>query len=153
MTAKTTKATELPPNVKEFNEITAVIFSHLYQSFPVARDLSQAEIGRALGVPDATTALPSGQSFHLVFISTLGLLLHEGFVHHYGNLNHERCVLTTKAMAIMNVTPPRLRQPFATELDEAIRGRASDASRRKLAELMGNFFGSFTGSIWRSMGG
>jgi hypothetical protein len=149
---KKAKNTELPPNVKEFNEITAVIFSMLYRSFPVARDLDQAEIAAVLGVAPLAN-LPSGRSFHYVFIGTLGLLLHENFVHRYGNLHHERCVLSTKAMIAMNVTPPQLTQSFAEELSEATGNGSSDASKRKMAELMGNFFGSFDGSIWKSMGG
>ena len=136
----------------EFNEITAVIFSQLYGSFSVERDLDPAAIANVLGVSTSTN-LPSGRSFNIVFISTLGRLIHEGFVHSYGHLHKERCVLTTKAMAVMNVVPPKLKQPFAAELTEATKNGSSDANKKKMAELMGSFFGSFTGSIWKSMGG
>ena len=40
------KPAELPPNIKEFNEITAVIFSKLYESFPLDRKLDPAEIAQ-----------------------------------------------------------------------------------------------------------
>ena len=145
-------AAELPANIKEFSEITAVIFSRLYGSFPVDRNLDPAEIAKVLGIPDINANLPSGRSFNAVLIHTLALLIREGFVHSYGNLQRERCVLATKAMAAMNVVPPNLKQPFASEINNAIQN-SSEASKRRLAELMGSFFGSFAGSIWKSMGG
>ena len=145
-------APELRANIKEFNEITAVIFSQLYESFPVERDLDPAAIARVLGFSTSEN-LPSGRPYNTVFIHSLALLIREGFIYSYANLNRERCVLTTKAMAVMNVVPPKLKQPFAAELTEAMRNGSSDANKRKMAELMGNFFGSFTGSIWKSIGG
>ena len=141
-----------PPNIKEFNEITAVIFSQLYGAFPVERDLDPAGIARVLGA-STSTDLPSGRSFNTVFIHTLGLLIREGFVHSYGHLHRERCVLATKAMAVMNGVPPQLKRPFAAELTEATKNGSSDANKRKMVELMGNFFGSFTGSVLKTMGG
>ena len=35
------------------------------------------------------------------------------------------CVLTTKARAVMNVVPPKLKQPFAAELMEATKNGSS----------------------------
>jgi hypothetical protein len=145
---KKASSPELPPNIKEFNEITAVMFSKLYESFPIDRRLDPDEIAAALGLSDRLANLPSGRSFNSVWISTLGLLTREGFVHSYAAVQHERCVLASKAMAIMNVVPPELKQPFASELAEATR----DANKIKMAELIGSFLGSFTGSAWKSMG-
>jgi hypothetical protein len=144
-----TRIADIAANIKEFSEITAVIFSQLYESFPVGRNLEPVGIAKALGISDINANLPSGRSFNLVLINTLSLLIHEGFVHSYGNLQRERCVLATKAMAIMNAVPPKLKQPFVSELSDAMQ---SEASRRRLAELIGGFFGSFAGSIWKSMG-
>jgi hypothetical protein len=141
-------AAELPANIKEFSEITAVIFSQLYESFPVDRNLDPTEIARTLGISDINANLPSGRSFNVVLIHTLALLIREGFVHSYGNLQRERCVLATKAMSVMNVVLPQLKQPFATELNQAIQGSKDEG---RLAALMGDFFGSFTGSLWKSM--
>jgi NAD(P)-dependent dehydrogenase (short-subunit alcohol dehydrogenase family) len=141
-------ATELPPNIKEFSEITAVIFSLLYESFPVDRNLDPIEIAKALKISDINANLPSGRSFNVVLIHTLGLLIREGFVHSYGNIQRERCVLATKATAVMNVVPPQLKRPFATELNQAIQNSKDEG---RLAALMGDFFGSFAGSFWKSM--
>jgi hypothetical protein len=132
--------------------MTAVIFSLLYQSFPVDRNLDPVEIATALRISDINANLPSGRSFNTVLIHTLALLIREGFVHSYGNLQRERCVLATKATTVMNVVPPNLTQPFASEITNAIQN-SSEAGKRRLAELMGSFFGSFAGSIWKSMGG
>jgi hypothetical protein len=143
-----TPAAELPANIKEFSEITAMIFSLLYESFPLDRNLDPLEIATALGIRDINANLPSGRSFNTVNIHTLGLLIREGFVHSFGNLQRERCVLATKAMAVLNVVPPQLKRPFATELNQAIHDSKDEG---RLAALMGDFFGSFAGSFWKSM--
>jgi hypothetical protein len=144
---------ELPPNIKEFNEIAAVIFSQLYEWFPTDRKLEPSEIAKVLGIDDINATLPSGRSFNNVFNATLALLVIEGFVHSLGGgAQRQRCVLATKATAVMAVARPRVGEPFATELNQAIQhGENSE----RLATLIGDFFGSFTGSFWKSvsMGG
>jgi hypothetical protein len=143
----------IPPNIKEFNEITAVIFSKLYDSFPVDRNLDPAEIAASLRVADINAPLPSARSFNLVLISTLGLLIREGFVHSYGNIQRERCVLATKAMAVMTFAPPGSSQPFGVQLAEATARVTSGDDKGHIAQMMGDFFGSFAGSFWKSMSG
>ena len=140
-------STELPPNIKEFSQIAAVIFSELYKSFPVGQNVDLVEVAKVLGVSDINSTLPSGRSFNLVFINTLALLIREAFVHSEGPLPRDRCVLTSKAMTVMGVVPPQLKQPFASELSQAIK----DDDEGRLATLIGDFFGSFAGSFWKSM--
>jgi hypothetical protein len=142
---------ELLPNIKEFNEITAVIFAQLYVSFPIDLKLEPVEVGKALGVSESST-LPSGRAFNEMFSHTLVRLIREGFVDSYGTYPRERCVLTTKAMTVMNVIPPNLKQPLGSELREAAENGASAANKSRMAELIGDFFGSFTGSVWKSLG-
>lgn len=60
-------AAELPANINELSEITAVIFSQLYESFPVDRNLDPTEIARALGISDINANLLSGRSFPVTF--------------------------------------------------------------------------------------
>ena len=64
----------VPPNVKEFSEITAVIFYQLYASFPVDRDLNPDDVAGVLGV-SISDILPSGRTFNIIFINTLGWLI------------------------------------------------------------------------------
>src|SRR5450759_64339 len=142
---------DLQPNIKEFNEITAVIFAQLYVSFPADLKLEPAEIAKVLGVSE-TEKLPSGRAFNEIFAHTLARLIREGFVDSYGDYPRERCVLTTRAMTVMNVIPPNLRQPIGSELREATRDGSSTASKKRMADLMGEFFGSRVGSMWKSIG-
>jgi hypothetical protein len=142
---------DLPSNVKEFNEITAVIFAQLYPSFPLELRLDPAEVAKVLGITE-TAKLPSGRAFNEVFEHTLVRLIREGFVDSYGAYPREKCVLTTKAMSVMNVIPPNLKKPMGSELGDATRDGSSPDNQNKMAELIGRFFGSFTGSIWKSLG-
>jgi hypothetical protein len=142
---------DLPPNVKEFNEITAVIFAQLYPSFPVELKLDPVEVAKVLGVTE-TAKLPSSRAFNEVFEHTLMRLIREGFVDSYGSYPREKCVLTTKAMSVMNVIPPNLKKPMGSELGDATQDGSSPAGKSKMAELIGEFFGSFTGSMWKSLG-
>jgi hypothetical protein len=142
---------DLPPNVKEFNEITAVIFAQLYQSFPIQRELDPIEVAKVLAISE-TAKLPSGRAFNEVFAHTLERLIREDFVDSYGSYPREKCVLTTKAMSVMNVIPPNLKKPMGSELGDATRDGSSPANKSKMAELIGEFFGSFTGSMWKSLG-
>jgi hypothetical protein len=142
---------DLPPNVKEFNEITAVIFAQLYHSFPIQRGLDPIEVAKVLGISE-TAKLPSGRAFNEVFAHMLERLIREDFVDSYGSYPREKCVLTTKAMSVMNVVPPNLKKPMGSELGDATQDGSSAANKSKMAELIGEFFGSFTGSMWKSLG-
>ncbi len=140
---------EPPPNIKEFSEITAVIFSQLYASSPVDRKLDLVKMANVPGLSNTNANCPSGRSFNDVFINTLGLLIREGFVDSYAAVQHQRCVLATKAMAVMGLAPPPLNQPFASELSEAIQ---AGNGKGRLAAFIGDFFGSFRLAFWKSIG-
>lgn len=119
--------------------------------FPINRKLEPAEVAKVLGTSE-TDELPSGRKFNDVFAHTLERLIREGFVNSYGSYPRERCVLTTKAMTVMSVVPPHLKEPMGTELQIATQNGSSAESKNKMAELVGAFLGSFTGSIWKSIG-
>jgi hypothetical protein len=144
-----TETSKLPPNIREFNDITAIIFSQLYISFPVPRSLSPDEIALLLAIK-RTDQLESGRPFNEVFAHTLQRLIKEGYIESLGLIPTDRCVLTTKAMAAMNVTPERLEQPLGSELNEITKDAAPDKSR--IAQWMGDFIGAFTGAMVKSIG-
>jgi len=88
---------KLPPNMQEFNEITAVIFGQLYIAFPVGEGIDIDRVAKVLGLADRRQQMPSGRPFNEVFVQTLGWLIAEGFVRSMG-LPQERVVLATKAI-------------------------------------------------------
>jgi hypothetical protein len=64
----------LPPNIQEFNEITAVIFALLYVAHPTPKTLEPEEVAAILGIPVDGT-MPSGRTFKDVFAQTVSWLL------------------------------------------------------------------------------
>jgi hypothetical protein len=143
--------TVLPPNVREFNEISGVIFARLYESFPVVRDIDAKDIAKALG-HNLTDTLPSGRSFHDVLIHTIGWLTVEGFVHRVGVHAMEKVMLTTKALAAMNAIPEKLGGPRGSQLVEATKEGASEEGKRKIAGVVGELFGSAVGGVIKTLG-
>jgi hypothetical protein len=144
---------KLPPNMQEFNEITAVIFGQLYDAFPVPQNVDIDQIAKVLGLADRQQQMSSGRPFNEVFVHTLGWLLREGFVRSEGNIAQERVVLATKAMTVMNIAPPSLSQPLGSQLADAAKDGSSEHAKSKMAELMGEFFGSLLGSLTKHMSG
>jgi hypothetical protein len=112
-------ASELPPNMQEFNEITAVIFGRLYASFPTPMSIRPDAIEHALGFQDLQARMPSGRTFNEVLRHTVQWLTSEDFIRSLHPLPLERRVLTAKGMAPMNVVPPSLSRPLGSELAEA----------------------------------
>jgi multidrug efflux pump subunit AcrA (membrane-fusion protein) len=53
---------------------------------------------------------------------------------------------------VMNAIPPNLKRPIGAELREATQDGSSTASKSRMAELMGDFFGSAAGSFYKSLG-
>ena len=141
----------LPPNIQEFNEITAVIFAQLYISHPLPKNLEPDEVASVLGKL-RSDILPSGRTFNDVFAHTLGWLVSQGFVLPLGNHPRERDLLTAKALTAMNVVPPSLNQSLGTQITEATKEGTSDTGKSKIAELMGNFFGGFAASAAKTIG-
>jgi hypothetical protein len=142
----------LPPNIREFNEITGVIFAELYTVFPMLLDIDADAVAKALGhlLGDK---MESGRTFGDVLAHTVGWLASEEFIRSFGAHPRERVLLTTKALAAMNAVPERLNQSVGSQLADAAKQGSSDAGRIKLAELVGSLLGSFTGSAAKSMGG
>jgi hypothetical protein len=142
----------LPPNIREFNEITGVIFAQLYAVFPVLLDIDADAVAKTPG-HSLSDKLESGRTFGEILSYTAGWLALEGFTHASGAHARSRVCLTTKALAAMNAVPEKLQQPLGSQLAEAAKQGSSDAGKLKLAELVGTLLGSFTGSVTKSVGG
>jgi hypothetical protein len=127
--------TKLPPNIEEFNEITAVILSQLYMAHPLPKTLEPDEIADILG-GRSTAAMPSGRTFNEVFSHTVAWLVHEGYVYPNGAHPRERAQLTDKALVAMNVVPPSLGRTRGSELVDATKQASTEAGRGKLSDLV-----------------
>lgn len=143
---------KLPPNIREFNEITGGIFGQLYAIFPAIKDIDATEVANALG-HSLGDKLESGRTFGEVLAYTVGWLVSEAFIHSFGVHPRERVVLTTKALAAMNAIPEKLGPSLGSQFANAAKQSSSDAGKIKLAELVGTFLGSFAGSTAKSVGG
>jgi len=72
-----TEEKSAPLNIKEFNEISAVILGEIYKSHPHPKLLDLTEIAKLLGM-SPNDKLPSGQSFQGMFNHTVSWLGSEG---------------------------------------------------------------------------
>ena len=143
---------KLPPNVREFNEITGVIFAQLYAVFPALLDIDADAVAKALG-HSIDDRLESGRTFGELLAYTAAWLALEGFTHPSGPHSRSRVCLTTKALAAINAVPEKLNQSLGSQLAEAAKQGSSKAGKLKLAELVGTLLGSFTGSAAKSFNG
>jgi hypothetical protein len=143
---------KLPANIREFNEITGVIFAELYAVFPDLKDINAEEVAKALGY-SIGDKMESGRTFSEVLSLTAGWLAAEEFTRPFGPHPRSRVVLTTKALAAMNATPEKLKQSLGSQIADAAKQGSSNEGKLKLAELVGTLLGSFTGSATKSIGG
>jgi hypothetical protein len=127
--------TKLPPNIQEFNEITAVIFRLLYTTFPSSRIIKEEEIAKALGLARCG-----------LFFQTRMWLIREGFVRSEDDILLNPLGLTAKAMAVLG-------QSLGPQLVDAAIDTSTEDGKSKLAELVGTFLGSFTGSATKAISG
>jgi hypothetical protein len=140
-----------PPNIREFNEITGVIFAQLYGAFPDVIDIKADTVAHILG-HSLQDKLESGRTFAAMLSLTAGWLASEGFIRPFGDHPRSRVGLTSKALAAMNAVPEKLKESLGSQISEAVKDGTSEAGKRKLAELVGSLLGSFTGSAAKAIG-
>jgi hypothetical protein len=92
--------------------------------------------------------------FRDAFSLALRWLIEEGFVTSRAfEPDRHRCVLSTKALAVMNLVPPNLTQSLGTQIAEATKKGSSESGKSEMAGLIGTFFGNFIGSVTKSISG
>lgn len=143
---------KLPANIREFNAITGVIFAQLYAVFPMIDDIDADVVARVLG-HSLGDKLESGRTVGDVLAHTVGWLASEEFIRSFGAHPRQRVLLTTKALAAMNAIPEKLDRPIGSQIADAVKQGSSQEGKVKIAELVGTLFGSFAGSITKSIGG
>jgi len=140
-----TNTKSVPENIKEFNEITAMILGEIYKSHPHPKTIDPAEIAKLLGVA-TSDKLPSGRTFNDMFSHTISWLARENFVNDLAAILPHRCILTARTLAAMKAD-------LGPEFADATKEGSSESGKTKIAELMGTFFGAFTGSVVKAFGG
>jgi hypothetical protein len=143
---------KLPTNIREFNEITGVIFAQLYAVFPIVQNIDADEVAKLLG-HSLIDRMESGRTFSEVLSYTVSWLVSEQFIHSSGAHPRERVCLTTKALAAMNAVPEKLNQSIGLQITDAAKRSSSNEGKLKLVELVGTLLGSFTGSATKSIAG
>jgi hypothetical protein len=83
----------------------------------------------------------------------VGWLASEDFIRSFGAHPRQRVLLTTKALAAMNAVPEKLNRPLGSQITDAVKQGSSQEGKVKVAELVGTLFGSFAGSVTKSIGG
>jgi hypothetical protein len=130
-------------NIKEFNEISAVILGEIYKSHPHPKVLDSAEIAKLLGISQ-NDKLPSGETFQGMFSHTVSWLGSEGVINLITLIAPHRATLTAKTLAAMT---PSVGSALVVATSEG----SSTSGKSKLAELMGEFLGAFAGSLVKSV--
>jgi hypothetical protein len=144
----TQSSTSPPTNISEFNTITGLVFTQLYEQFPVAVDLDRAAIETAMGAAfssGSTNVLQSGRPFDEVFAYTLVWLSNEGYVRSRtpAGLFMKQVTLTTKGLAALNAVP----QGLSATIGSTLATNASAGNWSGVGDLIGGLIGGFTKSI------
>lgn len=134
---------DVPPNIQEFNQIAALIFTQLYKSFPADEDIDREGIAKAMGVVGADWSqhqLPSGRTLGQMVAYTIGWLNTEDYTRAsaFGSHPAAHVLLTTKGLAAMNAVPSGLRESLGTELTKAVgQGSTSSLDVNRIGDLIG----------------
>jgi hypothetical protein len=122
---------QLPPNMRDFNEITALILGQLYTSFPIPMKLDEDALASALGLQNRHAPMSSERPFDHLLSHTVQWLTNEDFIRSLHPIPLARLVLTAKGMAAMNVVPPSLSRPLGSELAEATEQASTEGAKEK----------------------
>src|SRR5690348_4049646 len=97
-----------PANIREFNQIAALVFAQLYQAFPDVVNIDQKAIAMAIGAPEQSWdahRMGAGRSAPAVISLAVGWLASEGYIRAFGGSPGERVTLTTRGLAAMKAIP------------------------------------------------
>ncbi|HCT6277149.1 TPA: hypothetical protein OT304_000088 [Pseudomonas aeruginosa] len=127
---------QTPTNIDTFNAVVGVIFSELYLSFPLPRDLNEGSVRKILGKEgdDWLTSFSRSEGF---FRSTMDWLIHADYIWHEGTQSefakrYCRCVLSPKGLESLKATPTGI---GGVSLGE----RIAEASKAGTLKVLGDF--------------
>ncbi|PNG32209.1 hypothetical protein A1395_22135 [Pseudomonas protegens] len=127
-------------NIERFDELTGLVFSKLYQSFPIAIDLHVMQFADALvyDKPLNEDELSQGGEPLEFFDNTIQWLIESGYVvsRHISSYRYtfETCTLTAKALEVLKAVPQSV---GGETLGGRLAAAAADGATGKLKELAG----------------
>ena len=144
-------------NIDLFNEYVAIILSRLYENFPVRHNLKAWEITghtrpKGYGNPfysrkdDSEDVDEEKQKQMQIAFSTIDWLVENGYVraHERGGLQGNGCMLTEKALKLLNSIPEGVQQPEET-LGETLARLLKEGGRDAAKGLVTQLFTSGLG--------
>lgn len=148
---------ETPKRIDHFNTIVGLIFAQLYENFPIPQGIDEGAIADAMGVGYTQretdpplydfAPLSNGDGFEWMVMAAMAWLVEEGFVRRDTEMSSSEPVLTAKALAVMNATPPGLAggKSIGSQLSDAARGAGRTASNAAIGDLVGQAIGAAAG--------
>lgn len=127
-------------NIERFDQLTGLVFSKLYQSFPIAVDLHVMQFADALvyDKPLNGEELYKGGEPLEFFDNTILWLIESGYVISRNSSSYaytfETCTLTAKALEVLKAVPQSV---GGETLGGRLAAAAKDGATGKLKELAG----------------
>lgn len=127
-------------NIDRFDQLTGLVFSKLYQSFPIAIDLNVMQFAEALiyEAPISEHEQRSGGEPYEFFDNTIQWLIESGYVvSRYSSsypCTFASCTLTAKALEVLKAIPQSV---GGETLGGRLTAAAKDGATSKLKELAG----------------
>lgn len=127
-------------NIERFDQLTGLVFSKLYQSFPIAIDLNVMQFADVLAYdrPISEDELRLGGEPYDFFDNTIQWLIESGYVvsRHSSSYPYtfETCTLTAKALEVLKTVPQSV---GGESLGGRIATAAQEGATAKLKELAG----------------
>ena len=131
-------------NIKQFDEVAAIIFSHLYDQFPSPSGMEMHKlVGGKIDTDNLYICPKTNFSKHVV-----NWLTEEGFIKSSGGnfAMYNQCVLTAKGLDALNATPEslggketvisKLKSGLATGSSEVIKSAISASVKALVAQAL-----------------
>lgn len=136
------------PNILRFNEVTGLVLSALYQSFPIPIELRPTTIGlRELNTNEqefvgmALVITAPDDADPMFFCHTVNWLIATGYisaVSRMQSIHFSDAVLTAKGLEVLNAVPKSLssKEPIGQQLAAASKSGAMEAIRTITTEAL-----------------
>jgi len=125
-------------NIERFDQLTGIVFSRLYDKFPVTVDLNVMDFGDILEPGELIEPLEiyTGSEQLEFFTGTIDWLIEAGYIVSRQKsayaYTYEECTLTAKALEILKATPVSL---GGETLGGTLAAAVKDGAKSKLKEL------------------
>ena len=144
-----------PKNIELFNQLVGLIFTDLYEHFPIPiGTLDALRYAEAFGIEvkvhngeryiDNDVIPESDTKLYKLFQATKAWLYDEGFI--TGDNSNARdlrwAVLTSKALLALNMMPTSLERSLGEGLKEALKEAGTEAGKAAIGEAVGRIFGA-----------